>query len=259
MPTNHHRVWMITGVSSGLGHELARRVLERGDFVAGTVRQPEQLAAFRALAPGHACAYQLDLTNSAEIPVLVRQVIQDMGGIDVLVNNAGYGFVGAVEEMTDSEVRHLFETNFFGMVNLIKAVLPHMRERRSGHILAVSSSAGVVGVSGVAMYSATKFAMEGLCDGLAGEVAPFGIKVTVLKPGGMRTDFAGRSMVTPRYPIAQYGTGPVGEARRRRAESLGRQLGDPAAVAVAIIGACGLEVAPLRLVLTGDALGIGER
>jgi short-subunit dehydrogenase len=145
------------------------------------------------------------------------------------------------------------------MVSLIKAVLPHMRAQRAGHIFAVSSSAGITGVPGVAMYSASKFAVAGLCEGLAGELAPMGIRVTVLEPGGMRTDFAGRSMVTAADPISDYESGPVGAVRRRRAESSGRQRGDPAKVASAIVAAADRADTPLRLVLTSDALAIGER
>lgn len=259
MQTGRRRVWLITGVSSGLGRELARCALERGDCVAATFRRPGQLAPFRASAPGRSFAYQLDVTHSGSIPALVHAVIQDTGGIDVLVNNAGYGFIGAVEEMTDRDIRHLFETNFFGMLNLVREVLPHMRERRAGRIFAVSSTAAMIGIPGVALYSATKFALEGLCEGLAGEVAAFGIKVTVLEPGGMRTDFASRSIATSARPIADYEAGPVGKVRRSRVENSGRQRGDPAKVAAAIMAAADLEAPPLRLVLTSDALAVGER
>ena len=180
MSTARPRTWLITGVSSGFGRELAQAILARGDTVVGTMRQKAQLSAFEALAPGRAHGRILDVTDAAAIAPLVAEVEAKVGPIDVLVNNAGYGLGGAVEEIDDAEARHVMETNFFGTLNLIKAVVPHFRARRAGHLVNFSSMAGILGIPGVALYCAAKHAVSGLSEALAGELAPFGIRVTVV-------------------------------------------------------------------------------
>ena len=202
--TGTSRVWLITGVSSGFGLELARAVLGRGDTVVGTVRQAAQVASFESLVPGRAHGRILDVTDAAAIAPLVARIEQEFGPIDVLVNNAGYGLGGAVEELDDAECRHVMETNFFGTLNLIKAVVPYFRRRKSGHIINFSSMAGILGIAGIGLYSASKFAVTGLSEALAGELAPFGIRVTVVEPGGFRTNFAGGSLSLARKPMPEY-------------------------------------------------------
>ena len=249
------RVWLITGVSSGFGRELARAALSRGEIVAGTMRQPAQLAEFRQLAPGRAFAYQLDVTEPSNIERVVERVAKDCGGrIDVLVNNAGYGLIGAVEEVSDQETRRMFETNFFGLLNVTRAVLPVMRAQRSGHIFNFSSVAGILGIPGVGHYCAAKFAVEGLSESLAGELSAFGIKVTIVEPGGFRTDFAGRSITIAGNALADYAGTPGGKARDLMSQYSGHEPGDPVKAMQAILAAADAETPPLRLVLGPDAL-----
>jgi NAD(P)-dependent dehydrogenase (short-subunit alcohol dehydrogenase family) len=252
------RVWFITGVSSGFGRQLAKEVLARGEIVAGTLRQQAQVKEFRALAPGRSFAYGLDVTAAAVIPEIIGTVMRDLGRIDVLVNNAGYGLIGAAEETSDAETRKLFETNFFGLLNVTKAVVPHMRAAKRGHIVNFSSLAGIMGFPGVSLYCATKFAVEGLSEALAGELAAFGIKVTIVEPGGFRTDFQGRSIAMPAKVLPEYADTPAAKARAMSAQYDGHQPGDPAKAAKAIVEAVDSETPPLRLVLGADALGAGR-
>lgn len=252
------RVWLITGVSTGFGRELAKEVLARGEIVAGTLRQAAQADEFRALAPGRSFAYRLDVTDAAAIPQVIADVVRDTGRIDVLVNNAGYGLIGAAEETSDAETRKLFETNFFGLLNVTKAVAPHMRAAGRGHIVNFSSLAGIMGIPGVSLYCATKFAVEGLSESLAGELGAFGIKVTIVEPGGFRTDFQGRSIAMPEKVLPAYAGTPAANARVMSARYDGHQPGDPAKAAKAIIAAVDSDAPPLRLVLGADALGAGR-
>jgi NAD(P)-dependent dehydrogenase (short-subunit alcohol dehydrogenase family) len=252
------RVWLITGVSTGFGRELAKQVLARGDTVAGTLRQAAQVDEFRALAPGRSFAYRLDVTEAASIPQVIANVVRDTGRVDVLVNNAGYGLIGAAEETSDAETRQLFETNFFGLLNVTKAVLPHMRAARGGHVVNFSSLAGMMGIPGVSLYCASKFAVEGLSESLAGELAAFGIKVTIVEPGGFRTDFQGRSIAMPAKVLSEYEGTPAAKARVMSAQYHGHQPGDPTKAAKAIIEAVSSDAPPLRLVLGADALGAGR-
>jgi NAD(P)-dependent dehydrogenase (short-subunit alcohol dehydrogenase family) len=252
------RVWLITGVSTGFGRELAKEVLARGEIVAGTLRQAAQVDEFRALAPGRSFAYRLDVTEAATIPEVVANVVRDTGRIDVLVNNAGYGLIGAAEETSDAEARKLFETNFFGLLNVTTAVLPHMRAARRGHVVNFSSLAGIMGIPGVSLYCATKFAVEGLSESLAGELAAFGIKVMLVEPGGFRTDFQGRSITMPAKVLPEYAGTPAANARAMSAQYHGHQPGDPAKAAKAIVEAVDSDATPLRLVLGADALGAGR-
>ena len=233
--TGTSRVWLITGVSSGFGLELARAVLDSGDTVVGTVRQAAQVAGFESLVPGRAHGRILDVTDAAAIAPLVARIEQEVGPIDVLVNNAGYGLGGAVEELDDAECRHVMETNFFGTLNLIKAVVPYFRSRKSGHIINFSSMAGILGIAGMGLYSASKFAVSGLSEALADELAPFGIRVTVVEPGGFRTNFAGGSLSLAHKPMPEYTDTPAGRPRGMKEHYHGTQQGDPAKAAAAVI------------------------
>ena len=247
-------MWLITGVSSGFGLELARAVLERGDTVVGTMRRPEQVAGFASLAPGRAEARILDVTDASAIGPLVDGIERDVGPIAVLVNNAGYGLGGAVEELDDAECRHVMETNFFGTLNLIKAVLPHFRRRRAGHIVNFSSMAGIVGIPGFGLYNASKFAVSGLTEALAGELAPFGIRVTVVEPGGFRTNFAGGSLALARNPMPEYAETAAGRPRGMKEHYHGTQQGDPAKAAAAVIHVVDAAKPPVHLLLGPDAV-----
>lgn len=248
------KVWFITGVSSGFGREIARAALARGDIVAGTLRQVAQIEAFRALAPGRAHAFQMDLTDAAAISRTVEEAVRAAGRIDVLVNNAGYGQVGVAEEVSDPQARRLFETNFFGPLKVVQAVLPHMRAQRRGHIVNISSVAGMIGIPGMALYSASKFALEGMTEALAGEVAPLGIRVTIVEPGGFRTDFAGRSISQPERTVPDYAATPAGQVPAQLRAYAGHEPGDPAKAAAAILDLVDASSVPLRLALGSDAL-----
>src|SRR5271166_1033391 len=185
------RTWLITGVSSGLGRELALAALQRGDTVIGTLRRQAQCREFERLAPGRAHARVLAVRERAAITGIIEQAFRITGRIDVLVNNAGYGLFGALEEISDAEARQLMETNFFGLMAVIKAALPGLRSQGGGQIVNISSIAGVIGIAGCAVYCASKYAVEGLSESLAKEVAPFNIRVMIVEPGGFRTNFSG--------------------------------------------------------------------
>jgi NAD(P)-dependent dehydrogenase (short-subunit alcohol dehydrogenase family) len=245
--------WLITGVSSGLGRALARAALGRGDAVAGTVRRPEDLAAFEALAPGRARGYLADMTDEASVHRAVESAVADLAGLDILVCNAGYGMVGAVEETSLAEARAQFEVNVFGPLAAIQAVLPHFRERRAGHVIAISSVSGVAAWAGTGVYCASKHALEAITQTLAQEVAPLGIKVTNIEPGGIRSDFAGRSMVVAARRIDDY-DGPGHDAERILKGHAGHEQGDPDRMAQAILKIAGAEAPPLQLLLGADAI-----
>ncbi|SPF36967.1 Short-chain dehydrogenase/reductase SDR [Syntrophobacter sp. SbD1] len=261
MPQKSMPVWLITGCSTGFGRELAKLVLKRGYRAAITARSPEKV---QDLAAGHgerAIVLKLDVNDAAQAAAAVKAAESTFGGIDVLVNNAGYGLLAAVEESEDAveeseegEVRAMFETNFFGLARMIHAVLPSMRQRRKGHIVNISSVGGVVGLSGVGYYNATKFAVEGLSEALAKEVEPLGIKVLIVEPGPFRTDWAGRSIRLPRKEIEDYAD-TVGARRRTITGNSGKQAGDPARAAEAILKAVESPNPPLHLVLGSIGLG----
>ena len=252
--TDQKRVWLITGVSSGFGLELAKMVLARGEIVVGTLRKEEQLAGFRALAPGRAHALQLDVTDQDAIPGVVERAASEAGTIDVLANNAGYGLLGAVEEVSDAEARHVMETNFFGQLNMIKAVLPLMRAKRSGHILNFSSVAGYMGIPGYGLYCAAKFAVGGLSETLAVELQPFNIKVTVVQPGGFRTNFAGSSKVEASQVIEDYTDTPAAMTKAAMSQYCGHEPGDPIKAAAALIQLVDAPNPPVHLILGADSL-----
>lgn len=187
------KVWLITGCSTGFGRELATNALEAGHKVVVTARKPEDIEDIVTGFPDTSIAVKLDVTKPEEIKSSVQESIEKFGRIDVLVNNAGIGYFGAIEESEDEEVRRMFEINFFGLANMIKEVLPIMRKQRSGHIINIASIGGLVSFPAVGFYNATKYAVDGLSESLAKETAPLGIKVTVIAPSGFRTDWAGRS------------------------------------------------------------------
>ena len=239
------RNWFITGCSSGLGQALCQRVLERGDRVVCTARKLEALDEFKVRFPQQAIPLVLDVTDAAAVERAVDQALKQTGGIDVLVNNAGYGVVGALEEFDERAVHAAFDANVYGPYRLIRAFLPSMRQRKTGHILNVSSMAGLVGIPGFTFYSATKFAVEGMSEALAQEVAGFGIKVTLIEPGPFRTAFRGRNLYSA--PAMAVYAENVGRFRKTLAETDGKQPGDPRRGADAMIAVVEAENPPLRL------------
>lgn len=247
------KTWMITGVSGGLGREIARAALERGDVVVGTVRKPEAVAAFEALAPGRAHGVVMDVTDTAAIAAAVAKAESVTGTLDVLVNNAGYGLVGAVEEASLDEVRAQFEVNVFGPLAVLKAVLPAMRARRTGRIINITSVSGLAVWAGTGVYCASKWALEGLTQTLAQEVAELGIRVVNVAPGGLRTDFATGSKVIVADKLSDY-DGLARDAERIMADHAGQEPGDPAKAARAILTIADVEDPPMHLLLGEDAL-----
>ena len=248
MTSEHLPVWFITGCSTGFGRSLATLVLEQGWRAAVTARQPNQVADLVAPYDGRGVALALDVTDPGQIAAAVHAAEARFGGIDVLVNNAGYGYQTSLEEGDDAAIRALFEANVFGLAAMIRAVLPGMRARRRGHIVNLSSVAGFVGFPGSGYYAATKHAVEGLSDSLAKEVGPLGIHVLCVEPGPFRTDFAGRSIrqTLSRFPDYE---ATVNTRLRALAGRSGKQPGDPARAAAAIIEAVQAPKPPQHLVL----------
>ncbi|QRF57597.1 oxidoreductase [Variovorax sp. UC122_21] len=247
------RTWFITGVSTGFGRALAQEALAAGHRVIGTLRDETARAAFDALQPGRSFGRLLDVTRHDEVERVVAEVEAGIGAIDVLVNNAGYGHEGTLEESSLDEVRRQFEVNVFGAVAVARAVLPFMRARRRGHILNITSMGGIVTFPGLGIYHGSKFALEGLSEALGKEVAGFGIHVTAVEPGGFRTDWAGRSMVRAPQTIADYEPvlGPVRAARLARS---GKQAGDPVKAARAMLRIVEAPKPPAHLLLGSDAV-----
>lgn len=241
----------MTGCSSGVGRAIARAALEAGQRVAVTARRPESVADLVAEFPETGLALALDVTSREQVETAVRRAEQAFGGIDVVVNNAGYGYMGAVEEGEDEEIRAMFETNYFGALAVIKAVLPGMRRRRSGYIVNISSTTGFVANPGAIFYSSSKFALESLSEGLAKELAPFGIRVTAVAIGTFRTDWSGRSMRETRTPIEDYAE-TVGARIAMMRSVDGKQPGDPRRVGDALVMLAGLDDPPTRLLLGRD-------
>lgn len=248
-----NKLLMITGVSSGFGLALAQEALQAGHRVVGTVRSEAALHAFEALAPGRAVGRQLDVTAFDAIAGVVADIETAVGPIDVLVNNAGYGHEGIMEESPLASMRQQFDVNVFGPVAMMKAVLPFMRQRRRGHILNITSMGGYITMPGISYYCGSKFALEGISSALATEVAPFGIAVTAVAPGSFRTDWAGRSMQRAPRTIADYDAlfDPVRQARE---EKSGKQLGDPVKAAQAMLAVIAADHPPAHLLLGSDAL-----
>jgi NAD(P)-dependent dehydrogenase (short-subunit alcohol dehydrogenase family) len=246
------KIWFITGCSTGFGRELAEQVLARGERVVLTARKPEQVQDIADKYPETALAVALDVTSEQAIRKAVADAEVRFGRVDVLVNNAGYGYFSAIEEGEDEEIRRQFETNVFGLISLTRHVLPGMRQRRSGHIINVSSIGGLVAFPATGYYHATKWAVEGFSESLSKEVGPLGIKVVIVEPGRFRTDWAGRSVIESKTVIADYDA-TAGERRRQAKSYTGTQPGDPARGAAAIIQAVDAENPPLRLPLGSDA------
>jgi NAD(P)-dependent dehydrogenase (short-subunit alcohol dehydrogenase family) len=245
--------WFITGCSTGIGREIARAALEAGHSVVVTARRTETVQDLVDEFGDRAVAVALDVTDRGQIGAAVKAADDAFGGIDVLVNNAGYGYMSAVEEGDDAEVRKLFDTNYFGVVDTIKAVLPAMRARQSGHIVNISSMTGLVANPPNAYYSSTKFALEALTEALAQEVKPLGIKVTAIEPGAFRTDWAARSMKESSSPIGDYDEN-VGARKTLIKEFANHLPGDPRKVAEAVLMVTTLDEPPLRLLLGRDVL-----
>jgi len=241
------RVWFITGCSKGLGEALVREVLARGERAVVTARRLDSVQRFEQEFPKQALALRLDVTQPDSVQEAVAQAINRMGRIDVLVNNAGYGVVGAVEEASDREVRDIFETNVMGLLSVTRAVLPHMRQRRAGHILNISSMTGLFAPPGFGLYSGTKFAVEGLSEAMAAEVKPLGIRVTLVEPGPFRTSFRG-GVVFAATVLPDYDT-TVGSVRKTMAEPGGKQPGNPALAAKVMAEVVDAANPPLRLPL----------
>ncbi|WP_459568548.1 oxidoreductase [Cupriavidus sp. 8B] len=251
------KTFLITGVSGGLGRAFAEAALDAGHRVVGTVRREDDRTAFEALHSTRAKAVILDVSRLDDVEPAVRRIEHDWGPLDVLVNNAGYGHEGILEESPLTELVRQFEVNVFGAVAMIKAVLPAMRQRRRGHIVNITSMAGYVGLPGVAYYNGSKFALEGISEALSKEVSGLGIKVTAVAPGSFRTEWAGRSMVRSGRSIADYDAvfEPV---RRRRQEYSGHQAGDPAKAALALLRIVDAEDPPTHLLLGDDARRLVE-
>ena len=249
------RTFLITGVSSGLGRAFASAALQAGHRVIGTVRHRDAALAHEALAPGRAHAVILDVTEFTAIPDAVAGAERAFGAIDVLVNNAGYGHEGILEETSLDDVRRQFDANVFGAVAMIKAVLPGMRQRRYGHIINVTSMGGFITMPGISAYCGSKFALEGISEALAKEVRTLGVRVTALAPGQFRTDWAGRSMDRAPRSIDDYDAvmDPIRAARQAKS---GRQPGDPARAAAALLELVASEDPPVRLYLGADALAL---
>lgn len=250
---NTIKVWFITGCSTGFGRALAKAVLASGDAVVVTARNPDDIRDIVDIYPENAIGLSLDVTNTAAIENAVAQAIEKFGRIDVLVNNAGIGYFGALEESEDAEVRRMFEINFFGLANMTKAVLPGMRARRNGHIVNVTSIGGLTAFPGVGFYNATKFAVDAYSEALSKETAHLGIKVTAIAPSGFRTDWAGRSANDTQIRIEDYAASAHQNQQNIRGYS-GNQPGDPVRAAQAIIKAVNAEEPPLRLLLGVNAL-----
>jgi NAD(P)-dependent dehydrogenase (short-subunit alcohol dehydrogenase family) len=247
------KVWLITGCSTGFGRELSKQALEQGYKVAVTARKTSDIEDLTNQFPETAIAVQLDVTKPEQITSAVKQVVDKFGRIDVLVNNAGIGYFGAIEESEDEEVRRMFEINFFGLVKMTQEVLPVMRKQRSGNIINISSIGGLVGNPGVGFYNATKFAVDGWSEALSKETAPLGIKVTIVCPSGFRTDWAGRSANESKNSIEDYAS-TAGKNKELIRNNSGRQPGDPVKAAQAIITVVENETPPLRLLLGAGAL-----
>jgi len=241
-------VWFITGCSTGFGRELAQILLKRGYRVVVTARDKTKVADIVKSHDKTGLALKLDVDKQDQIDAAVKAAEAKFGRIDVLVNNAGYGYLAAVEEGDDSDVRAMFDTNFFGLAAMTRAVLPIMRGQKSGAIVNISSIGGFVGNPGSGYYAATKFAVEGLSEALSKEVGPLGVKVLIVEPGPFRTDWGGRSLKTPKKPIDAYAETAI--ARRRQIQGYsGKQPGDPVRASEAIIAAVEQPHSPLRLPL----------
>ena len=252
-PSQTGKIWFVTGASSGFGRLLAEEALKRGDTVVATARKLDKVADLEKQYPKTALAIALDVTDEGQVNSAVTQAFAKFGQVDVLVNNAGYGVTGAIEEVSEDEFMPMFETNVFGLLRVTRAFLPHLRKQRSGHILNLSSIGGLVGGQGMGFYNATKFAVEGMSEALAAEMTPLGIHVTVIEPGPFRTDFLGRSGVIAAKRIADYDE-TAANMRRYFTENDGKQRGDPLRAVQAMMQVVESPNPPLHLLLGASAL-----
>jgi NAD(P)-dependent dehydrogenase (short-subunit alcohol dehydrogenase family) len=249
------KTWLITGAGSGLGKAIAQAALERGDRVVGTIRDPVAARSFRALNADRAFAIQLDITDRAKVFAAVAEAEQVSGGIDILVNNAGQVLEAYVEDAPPELVRGLFEVNLIAPLSFVQAVLPYMRKRRSGRILNISSGGGIIGVPSVGLYSASKFALEGMSEALAAEVGPLGIDVTIIEPGAFRTNL----LIKGRTSVPSSHTDYEASAQKTRSRiiaSQGREPGDPNKLARAVMIVADAENPPMRVALGDDAIAM---
>jgi len=258
MNNDNPPVWFITGCSTGIGRELAVLLLAQGYRVVATARDRSKIEDLARAHADTALTLRLDVTDKAAITEAVKEAESRFGQIDVLVNNAGYGYLAAIEEGEDEAVRSMFDTNVFGLIDVTKAVLPGMRARRRGHIINISSIGGLVSFAATGYYHATKFAVEGLSGSLAVELAPLNIKVTVVEPGPFRTDWAGRSLKASKVEIDDYAE-TAGVRRQQTAERSGKQQGDPARAAQAMIDVVASAEPPRHLVLGRPALELARK
>lgn len=246
------KVWFVTGTSSGFGRAIAETAIARGDRVVATARDPQALAELVALAPERVLAVQLDVSRADQVQSAVQAALSHFGQVDVLVNNAGYSIVGAVEETTDAVLRETLEPMFFGAVALTRALLPHFRERKTGTIVQITSMGGIMTAPGFGAYCAAKHALEAVSECLAAEVAPFGIRVLIVEPGAFRTRLFGSAFRS--LPATSAYEATVGPTRAYAAQADGSQGGDPAKAAAAILDAVAAGAPQLRLPLGADAV-----
>lgn len=247
------KTWLITGISSGLGHALAKAVMDAGDFVVGTFRQQNQVDEFNRMHHGKSLAMKMDVTHREEVINVVEELKTKIGRLDVVVNNAGFGFAGAIEEATVEEVRAVMEANFFGALHVTQNVLPILRKQAHGHIIQISSHGGFKATAGFGIYNASKFALEGMSEALAGELLPLGIRLTIVEPGPFRTSFAGSGFRLANRLIEDYQS-TAGLFRERIKSVDGKQEGDPHKAALAILNVVNHPNPPLRLPLGKVAL-----
>jgi NAD(P)-dependent dehydrogenase (short-subunit alcohol dehydrogenase family) len=257
MTNKSEHVWFVTGCSTGFGQEIARHAFELGYRVVATARCPSQIDISGADGAVRLLRLPLDVTKSDEVLAAVAAAEGAFGRVDVLVNNAGVGYFGAIEESDESDVRRMFEVNFWGLVAVTRATIPGMRRRRFGCIVNLSSVGGLRGASGVGFYNATKFAIEGFSEALAAEMRPLGVKVLLVEPSGFRTDWAGRSASAARIRIDDYAS-TAGTRCLQIRENSGKQPGDPARAAAAIVSAVEAPTTPLRLLLGKAAVAAGR-
>ena len=253
VPAPTSRTWFITGTSTGFGRILAEEVLKAGGKVIATARNLDKVLDLEETYPGKAKTFALDVTDYAQVASVVAQAAASYGPIDVLVNNAGYGLAGAIEEATEDEFMPMFNTNVFGLIRVTQAFLPHFRKQGSGNILNLSSIGGLVSTPGMGFYNATKYAVEGLSEALAQELTPLGIHVTIIEPGPFRTDFLGRSGAQAATIISDYDK-TAGNMRRYFADQNGKQKGDPVRAVRAMMEVVESPNPPLRLILGAAAL-----
>ncbi|MFJ8792143.1 oxidoreductase [Streptomyces sp. NPDC102462] len=247
-------VWFVTGASRGLGAEITREALDRGHSVIATARNVSAVLRAHPEQPDGLLAVEADVTEPAQLTAAVEAGLAKFGRIDIVVNNAGYGLVGAVEEVSDKAARDLFDVNVFGVLNTLRATLPTLRAQRSGHVVNIGSVGGFATAPAVGLYGASKFALEGISEALHGELAPLGVRVTIVEPGGFRTDFLnGSSIRVEPASIVDYGAG-AGPVREALAGNDGRQPGDPAKAAKAVVDVTEVAEPPLRLQLGADAV-----